>query len=265
MFAKPNISLDECVVTYDGTYEGLLTVVFECYRLKLAPTVIKPSGAAPKSLFTSQHPIEVTTDNASAKRVVAGIRKYGLQQAVMDIYKTFLSEDSNREMVIFGYLRLLFSIQKPINTRYHVSEVLRVSQLVKQMRREVHRMHAFVRFQELADGLFFAPIEPDFDVLPVTYQHFKARYASMQWCIYDIKRDYGVLYNGQTVEEVKLEEAKALNSVQLPAALLSGKEQDYQQLWRDYFNSTNIIERKNIKLHLRHVPTRYWKYLTEKQ
>ncbi|WP_317126561.1 DUF4130 domain-containing protein [Chryseobacterium nematophagum] len=25
-----------------------------------------------------------------------------------------------------------------------------------------------------------------------------------------------------------------------------------------------IIERKNLKLHIQHVPRRYWKYLTEK-
>ena len=32
----------------------------------------------------------------------------------------------------------------------------------------------------------------------------------------------------------------------------------------EYFKSTNIKSRKNMKLHLQHVPKRYWKYLTEK-
>ena len=36
-------------------------------------------------------------------------------------------------------------------------------------------------------------------------------------------------------------------------------------MWKDYFDSTNIKERKNMKLHIRHVPKRYWKYLSEKQ
>lgn len=265
MFTEKTITVEDCLINYDGTYEGLMTVVFECYRLKLNPTDIQPPNAAPKTLFAIKNPITISTDFKSAERVLAGIKKYGLHQTVMDVYKVFLSEDSNREMLIYEYLTLLFRLQKPINTRYHVEEVLRVSQLVKQIGREVHRMHAFVRFQELADGLFFAPIEPDFDVLPLTYQHFKARYAAMQWCIYDVKRNYGMLYNGKTVEKVTLDPENTLKNIQLPAQLLSTKELDYQQLWKNYFKSTNIVERKNIKLHLRHVPTRYWKYLTEKQ
>lgn len=265
MDTQHTLRTENCQLTYDGTYEGLLTVVFECYRLKLKPAGIRSSGSQPPTLFDSASPIDIATDYACAERVLAGIRKYGQQQAAMDLLKTFHSESKDREIVIFGYLQLLFKLRKPIATHYHINEVLRVSQLVKQMGREVHRMHAFVRFQELADGLFFAPIEPDFDVLPFTYQHFHARYASMDWCIYDIKRNYGMLYKGKDVSRVVLETEQVLQSIQLPAELLSTKEQDYQKLWKDYFKSTNIVERKNMKLHLRHVPTRYWKYLTEKQ
>ena len=42
-------------------------------------------------------------------------------------------------------------------------------------------------------------------------------------------------------------------------------EELYQKLWHSYFQSINIEARKNTKLHLQHVPRRYWKYLTEKQ
>ncbi|MGY0039832.1 DUF4130 domain-containing protein [Pedobacter sp. NJ-S-72] len=48
-------------------------------------------------------------------------------------------------------------------------------------------------------------------------------------------------------------------------SILSEKEGFYAVLWKDYFKSTNIAARKNTKLHIQHVPKRYWKYLTEKQ
>lgn len=265
MDARDTLKIEDCQVVYDGTYEGLLTVVFECYRLKLKPSSIKAPHVTSNNLFANRSPITITTNFASAERVMAGIQNYGKKQTAMDLYKVYHSEDANREMLIYGYLVHLFRLQKPIYARYHLNEVLRVAQWVKKMGREIHRMHAFVRFQELADGMFFAPIEPDFDVLPFTYQHFVARYSEMRWCIYDIKRHYGMYNNHRNVTKVVLEQANVLQSLQLPAELLSAKEQDYQQLWKDYFNSTNIEERKNIKLHLRHVPTRYWKYLTEKQ
>ncbi len=253
-----------CHLQYDGSYEGLLSVVFECYRLKLEPEEISVEGSL-TDLFSVRESIFVPTSSECAQRVTDGISRYGGHQAVVDVYKTFLSEDAHRETIIYQYLRLLFNLKTPISNYYHEDAVFRVSQLVRQMGREIHRMHAFVRFQELADGLYFAPIAPDFDVLPLTYQHFQDRYAVMEWCIYDIKRNYGMLYNGQTVEKVVLDDETLIKSIQLPQELLSGTEQDYQQLWQGYFKSTNIVERKNLKLHLRHVPTRYWKYLTEKQ
>ena len=43
------------------------------------------------------------------------------------------------------------------------------------------------------------------------------------------------------------------------------EEINYQNLWKEYFDHTNIKERKNTKLHLQHVPKRYWRYLTEKR
>lgn len=45
---------------------------------------------------------------------------------------------------------------------------------------------------------------------------------------------------------------------------LDEKEALCQQLWRHYFSNVNISERKNMKLHIRHMPKRYWRYLTEK-
>ncbi|RYZ23730.1 MAG: DUF4130 domain-containing protein, partial [Chitinophagaceae bacterium] len=42
-------------------------------------------------------------------------------------------------------------------------------------------------------------------------------------------------------------------------------ESIYQELWKQYFKSVNIAARKNTKLHIQHMPKRYWKYLPEKQ
>ena len=42
-------------------------------------------------------------------------------------------------------------------------------------------------------------------------------------------------------------------------------EAAYQTMWKAYFQAVTIPERRNLKLHLRHVPKRYWPYLTEKQ
>ena len=38
----------------------------------------------------------------------------------------------------------------------------------------------------------------------------------------------------------------------------------FQKLWEEYFKSTNIKTRANMRLHVQHMPKRYWKYLSEK-
>ncbi|WP_340696552.1 DUF4130 domain-containing protein [Flavobacterium gyeonganense] len=35
-------------------------------------------------------------------------------------------------------------------------------------------------------------------------------------------------------------------------------------MWRRYFSSVTIESRKNMKLHIQHMPKRYWKNLIEK-
>ena len=55
------------------------------------------------------------------------------------------------------------------------------------------------------------------------------------------------------------------NSNVPPKDVFTKEEAQYETLWKDYFKSTNIEERVNMALHIKHVPKRYWKYLSEKQ
>ena len=123
-------------------------------------------------------------------------------------------------------------------------------------------MEAFIRFQKLKDETFYAAIEPDFNVLPLLIKHFKDRYADQQWIIYDIRRKYGVHYNLHDIQYITLNfsDVKATNVV----SAYTEDEGLYQELWKNYFKSVNIPARKNTKLHLMHVPRRYWRHLTEK-
>ena len=156
-----------------------------------------------------------------------------------------------------------------VHQNYGHPAVLDVSQIAKSVSREKHRMEAFVRFKKTAEGIFFAVIDPDFNVLPLISPHFKGRYADQRWLIYDEKRRYGLFYDLSSVHEVQFSHVNSKSMIEQAqltdtSITLDAQEALYDQLWKDYFKSTNIVERRNIKLHLQHVPKRYWKYLTEK-
>lgn len=251
--------------TYDGSFEGLLTVVFEAYERKAWPTAIEQAQLAQPSMFGQT--IQVVTDEEKASRVWQGLKKRLSVSALESLYYTYLWEQTGFERLIFDYARLVFDSPQSVEGNYTAPFVLQVQQVHKQVHREKHRMEAFVRFQKTADGLFYATISPDFNVLPLLVRHFQSRYADQRWAIYDTNRRYGVYYDLRQTEFIQLDNPALTPKQQgkLQPDQFDENETRYQMLWQVYFDHVNIPERKNPKLHLRHIPKRYWKYLSEKQ
>ena len=82
--------------------------------------------------------------------------------------------------------------------------------------------------------------------------------------IYDGRRKYGLYYDKNEVSMVTISFDSETSSGKSIKSLYNTSELLYQKLWQQYFSSVNIEARKNMKLHIQHMPKRYWKYLTEK-
>ncbi|MGM8362309.1 TIGR03915 family putative DNA repair protein [Flavobacterium sp. ARAG 55.4] len=251
------------LLSYDSTFEGFLTAVFEIYEFKYPnPKIIKKDDTQ-QNLFADA--IEIITDNSKSDRVIKKLNTQLESDGVRTLIYAFLSEKPGIEDVLFNVIH--YSVENPklnILKDFANDNVLQVVQLTKSVGREKHRMEAFVRFEQLKDGIYFAKIDPDFDVLTLIIRHFKNRYQDQKWLIYDLRRKYGVYYDLKDIEIVSMD----LNIKSLDAKnsqVFSETELNYQKLWWEYFDHTNIKERKNTKLHVQHVPKRYWKYLTEKK
>jgi probable DNA metabolism protein len=245
---------------YDGTFEGLLSAVFEVYERKLGYVSLQKGEQQHKALFDDL--IRISTDTAKTNRVLKGLKKKLSAIGLQRLYAAHLAGIAGEDNMLLGYIRYVFDAGYNIEEDYGNKYVMRISEIVRMVRREKHRMEAFVRFQQLKDGIYYAAIEPDFNVLPLIIKHFKDRYADQQWIIYDIQRKYGVHYNLHDVQYISL----SFSDVK-PGNVVSVYAEDeglYQALWKNYFKSVNIPARKNTKLHLMHVPRRYWQHLTEK-
>lgn len=250
---------------FDGTYPGFLCCVFEFfeYKDKVIRLLVEGEDASQVSIFDSSKTI--LTDFAKAQRVQTGLDKRLGKSEAMDFYRVFLSEDPKAREAAFDLMCQIFSGKTDVLRNYGDDKVIYFSQTLRKVSRERHRMKAFVRFSKSSDGMYVATVEPDFNVLPLITKFFKDRYADQKWLIYDVKRKYGLLYDKQAVVEVRLtpQEKQALTNDTV--ITLDEKDEHYQNLWKSYFQSTNIEARRNMKLHLQYVPRRYWKYLVEKQ
>lgn len=251
------------LLSYDSTFEGFLTAIFEIYEFKyLNPKIIKKDDLQ-QNLFVDA--IEIITDISKSDRVINKLNTQLEKDGVRSLIYAFLSEKQGIEDVLFNVIN--YSVENPkvnIMKDFANDAVLQISQLTKNVGREKHRMEAFIRFEQLKDGIYFAKIEPDFDVLTLIIRHFKNRYQDQKWLIYDLRRKYGVYYDLKDTEIVSMDlDIKSLEDKN--NQIFSETELNYQKLWWEYFDHTNIKERKNTKLHVKHVPKRYWKYLTEKK
>lgn len=250
------------VLTYDGSFEGFLTCVFTVFEQKLKVTAINNGTGIQQDFFST--PEKIITDFEKAKRVRKGMKEKISNQGRKQLYFAFLSELPQIEISLLAYIQLAFGDKNSSSTDYGNPTILKISQLAKMVSREKHRMEAFVRFMQTKDNIYFAHIEPDFNVLPLILQHFESRYADQEWIIYDLKRKFGLHYDLVKTNFITFEISEEIFKNRFESSIYSTSEKNFQELWKQYFKSTNIKSRKNMKLHLQHVPKRYWKYLTEK-
>lgn len=246
---------------YDGSFDGLFTAIFEVFEYRFLDVEIKKrENFEQENMFAEIH--EVITNTEKSERVLHKLEHNIGKSGINDLLRVYLSEDSELEQLIFSAVQQ--SIKNPtenILQNFANDDILKIAKICKSVSRERHRMTAFVRFEKMEDDVYFAKIDPDFNVLPLILKHFKNRYQDQKWMIFDLKRNYGLYYDLENCDFFYPEEKIDLKNIQ---EKFHEEELQYQKLWQRYFFKTNIVERKNPKLHLQHVPKRYWKYLTEK-
>jgi probable DNA metabolism protein len=250
--------------TYDKTFEGLLTLVFDCYDLKIFPDQIL--GNENKQSYIFQGDYEVITDETKAKRVWNGLLKKISNNSCQMIYHVFLSELLDIELLMLQYIRAVFESENNIEFNFGQKYVLEMLKIGRKVGHEAHRIQMFARFQKTADEIYYASFDPIYDVLPLSIEHFEQRFADQKWIIYDTQRNYGFYYDLKRTAEVTFTQS-LVNPIngKINGSVLDKDEQFFQELWKSYFKSMCIKERLNPKLHRQLLPRRFWKYLIEKQ
>lgn len=257
------VSSNLCFV-YDGSFEGLLNCVFECFERRVFPEAVI-SSSRPSQLLLGET-LQVDTDLQRAARVLEGVVRRSSHRNASLLQVAFLSELTGVEMVLLSYLQKLFADSSGQFWQNTLDDdVFDLIQISRKVKKEVHRFHGFVRFQKTTDGMFFAPIEPDHNILKLLAGHFRARFADQPWIIYDTKRNYGIFYDLQSVKEIVFENHRIdFNSGNVAQEVKDMDEDFYSTLWKEYYDAVNIIERQNHRQMTNLMPKRYWKYLPEK-
>lgn len=255
------------VFHYDKTFDGLLSAVFDAYTGKAFPGALL-DRLAPEPLLATES-LQVATTVEKSGRVFRGLRQKLSLRGLEELLQAWLSGEEGADLSIFQYIRKIFDTPHPIENDLADPHVFAITRLARHVRREHHQLEGFTRFQKTTQDVYFAAIAPRHDVLTLLLRHFADRFADQRWILFDVKRNYGFLFENGGLHDVHLEEniVKDLsrNGGKLHAELLEEHELLFQQLWKGYFQATAIKERINPKLQSRCMPRRYWPYMTETQ
>jgi len=127
--------------------------------------------------------------------------------------------------------------------------VRRCEELAKSVRRDIHKMRAFVRFREL-DGRFVAWFEPDHHIVRTNAGFFVRRFASMHWSI--LTPDVSIHWDGELlVEGPGAKRGDAPNGDPI------------EEVWKTYYASTFNPARVKVGAMLKEMPRKYWKNMPE--
>lgn len=131
-------------------------------------------------------------------------------------------------------------------------DVLRAMALAQAVRRDTHKMKAFVRFREVPgqQDAFIAWFEPDHHIVDRVAPFFERRFTGMRWAILTPYRS--VRWDGQAL-------AFGPGGKQADAPVEDARE----ELWRTYYANIFNPARLNTRMMQQEMPAKYWKHLPE--
>jgi DNA polymerase len=181
-----------------------------------------------------------------------------VSKAFMDIAATVAAHsDSGRWAVLYRMLwRLTQGCEKHLLGMKTDPDVRLAQQWCKTIGRDIHKMHAFVRFRFVgkddATGReqFVAWFEPEHRIVRLAISYFEKRFVGMDWSIL-------------TPYECAHWDGKKLHFTAGVDRSAAPDEDSLDELWRTYYRSIFNPARLKVETMQSQMPKKYWKNLPE--
>jgi uracil-DNA glycosylase len=132
-------------------------------------------------------------------------------------------------------------------------DVICVAAMAKAIRRDEHKMHAFVRFREIGrerDARYVAWFEPEHRIVELAAPFFARRFADMPWSI--LTPDLCAHWDGAAISF-----SPGVNKAEAPTW------DRLEETWRRYYATVFNPARLKVKAMRTEMPRKYWRNLPE--
>ena len=247
------------VFTCVGTLEAMMTCIYDAWEWALShghdQMRLQIEPVRQYTLFDTY--VHVEADEEKAKSVIRSIcTKISVGAYVSVYYATLYEQDVLDE--IYRFLR--YGFRHGSSVMYQLAEpvVMRMMQIQRAVGNETHLLREFTRFDCISDAVYVSHLEPKSDVIYLVARHFADRVPSEAWMIIDDGRKTAAVHAPD--EEIMLRE---LTDDEFDRLRYTEQGDDYQILWKTFFDRIAIQQRINRECQRNHFPQWMRKHATE--
>lgn len=245
--------MNEYIYLYDGSWIELLSLINYLLKENKKPLNIKEESKYTPNLIDQALHLNIKKE----KKIYQEWIKKVSRDIVKIAYYVYLSNDENKELIIYYFLKNGLKYKDKVKYLRNLKCVNKALSLTHYVFGEAHRMKGFLRFQEMKNGFLYAQMEPENNIICLLTTHFKKRLPQENWLICDEKRKIYAFYDTTRVYFLESDEIIKLNLE------FSKKELDIEDLWKTFFKTIAIKERKNTRAQRNFMPLKYRKYMLE--
>ncbi|MGI6007412.1 MAG: TIGR03915 family putative DNA repair protein [Ruminococcus sp.] len=237
---------------------AMMTCIYEAYASRLGHRNIRLElePVSQLELFCQYRHIDY--DEKKASSVIHSIRKKISLEAWQLIYQTALSWRQDRLDCIYRFLLLGFHYGASVTEMLQHPAVSRLFALSRKVCNEAHLFREFVRFCAAGSNVLVSHIEPKCNILTLIAPHFSDRMPSENWILIDDTRKIAVVQPAN--QRFYLTN---LSDSELERLMRLEKDDGISLLWKEFFHSIAIEQRRNCQCQRTLMPLWYRSHMTE--
>ncbi len=239
------------VYLYNNNFISLLELIKVLLQNKIKPFNIKNNHYG-GSLLDNLIKLDLKENTNIIKEYIQVFNQYHFKL----IYYVYLSEEENKELIIYYFLLNYFKYHNNLTRMRNLKCVSETLKIAKKVGNECHKFKGFTRFKELNNQFLYAEINPDNNILYLLSIHFKKRLKNEYWLIKDVKRKIVSIYDKKDFYIIEDKYLQIIDNT-------SKNEEEITMLWKNFYQTIGIKERKNDRCRMNFMPKKYWPYLLE--
>lgn len=204
--------------------------------------VVWQVGDGPGELFAGQVPLAPPAAGA-----------FSVPRPFIDLARNAILHDDRERFALLHTLLVRLRDRPGLMEDQADPLVRKLEGFAKAVRRDIHKMRAFVRFREVADDAgtrYVAWFEPEFHIVRANAAFFVSRFATMHWSI--LTPELTIHWDGK-----RLTEGPGASKADAPDG------DPVEAVWKTYYASIFNPARVKVGAMLKEMPRKYWKNMPE--